>query len=85
MLEALGLDGRLGEKTRVFVLAPITIVACLPIYFLVEQKLLKVKLRFSSEKEVLDLNTGKMVSSETGKPVDEAASNPDDTAAESKK
>jgi len=85
MLEALGLDGRLGEKTRVFVLAPITIVACLPIYFLVEQKLLKVKLRFSSEKEVLDLNTGKMVSSETGKPVDAVASSPDDTAAETTK
>ena len=42
----------------------IAIVACLPIYYGVEQRMLRVKLRFAAEKEVLDLNTGKMVSIE---------------------
>ena len=64
LLEALGLDSVLGEKTRVFVLAPVTVVACLPVYYFVEQRALKVKLKFATEKEVLDLNTGKMVSVE---------------------
>jgi peptidoglycan/LPS O-acetylase OafA/YrhL len=61
LLEALGLDSVLGEKTRVFVLAPVTVVACLPVYYFVEQRALRVKLKFATEKEVLDLNTGKMV------------------------
>ncbi len=30
-------------------------------YYLVEQRVLRMKLRFSAEKEVLDLRTGKMV------------------------
>ena len=42
-------------------MAVITIVACLPIFYGVEQRMLRVKLRFAAEKEVLDLTTGKMV------------------------
>ncbi|MEI2639952.1 MAG: hypothetical protein V9F03_13300 [Microthrixaceae bacterium] len=33
--------------------------------------MLRVKLKYSSEKEVLDLNTGKMVDAATGKVIDE--------------
>ncbi len=64
VLEVLGGDAVLGEKWRIPILAAITIVACLPVYYGVEQRMLRVKLRFASEKEVLDLNTGKMISVE---------------------
>jgi len=44
---------------------PILIAAAfavsLPVYYLVELRVLRMKLRFSAEKEVLDLRTGKMV------------------------
>ncbi len=44
---------------------PILIAAAfaisLPVYYLVELRALRLKLRFASEKEVLDLRTGKMV------------------------
>ncbi len=33
----------------------------IPIYYGVEQRMMRVKLRYSSEKEVVDLTTGKMV------------------------
>ena len=61
LLETLGFNEGLGEKTRVFILVPVAIVACLPIFYWVEQPLLKTKLRFAAEKEVLDLRTGKMI------------------------
>jgi peptidoglycan/LPS O-acetylase OafA/YrhL len=61
LLHGLGLDAVLGEKTRVFFLLPVTILLCLPIFYWVEQPLLKAKLKFAAEKEVLDLRTGKMV------------------------
>lgn len=64
VLELLGGNDILGEKTRVPILAAITIVACLPVFYGVEQRMLRVKLRYASEKEVLDLNTGKMMSVE---------------------
>jgi peptidoglycan/LPS O-acetylase OafA/YrhL len=64
VLDVLGGDRVLGEKWRIPILAALTIVACLPIFYGVEQRMLRVKLRFASEKEVLDLNTGKMVSVE---------------------
>ncbi len=64
ILDLLGGNEVLGEKTRVPILAAVTVVACLPIFYGVERRMLRVKLRFSSEKEVLDLNTGKMVSVE---------------------
>jgi peptidoglycan/LPS O-acetylase OafA/YrhL len=66
VLDLLGGDAVLGQKWRAPVLAAITIVACLPVFYGVEQRLLRVKLRFAAEKEVLDLNTGKMM------PVEEA-------------
>jgi peptidoglycan/LPS O-acetylase OafA/YrhL len=69
ILEALGADAFLGQKWRAPVLAVIAIVASLPIYYGVEQRLLRVKLRFASEKEVLDLNTGKMMSVEAARAV----------------
>lgn len=37
------------------------IAVSMPVYYLVELRVLKVKLRFSAEKEVLDMRTGKMV------------------------
>ena len=61
ILDLLGGDAVLGEKWRAPILAAITVVACLPIFYGVEQRLLRVKLRFATEKEVLDLTTGKMV------------------------
>lgn len=61
ILEVLGQDDVLGEKWRVPILAAVTIVACLPVFYGVEQRMLRVKLRFASEKEVVDLNTGRMV------------------------
>jgi peptidoglycan/LPS O-acetylase OafA/YrhL len=64
VLYSLGFDDILGEKTRAPILAFLAIVASLPIFYGVEQRMLRVKLRFASESEVLDLNTGKMVSLE---------------------
>ncbi|MCB1271202.1 MAG: acyltransferase [Microthrixaceae bacterium] len=61
VLDLLGFDTVLGEKWRVPILAALAVLACLPVYYGVERRMLKVKLRFASEKEVLDLNTGKMV------------------------
>ena len=61
VLDLLGGNERLGEKWRVPILAAIAIVACLPVYYGVEQRMLRVKLRYAAEKEVLDLNTGKMI------------------------
>jgi len=64
VLDALGGHEVLGQKWRAPILAVIAVVASLPIFYGVEQRMLKVKLRFASEKEVLDLNTGKMMSVE---------------------
>lgn len=64
VLDLLGGNDVLGQKWRAPILAAITVVACLPVFYGVEQRLLRVKLRFAAEKEVLDLNTGKMMSVE---------------------
>lgn len=64
ILHELGGDEILGEKWRAPILAVAAIVCSLPVYFYVEQRALRVKLRFAAEKEVLDLNTGKMISIE---------------------
>ena len=61
ILHVLGGDDVLGEKWRVPILMAVTVVACLPVFYGVEQRMLRVKLRFASEKEVLDLNTGKVI------------------------
>jgi peptidoglycan/LPS O-acetylase OafA/YrhL len=61
VLHVLGGNDVLGEKWRVPVLMAVAVVACLPVFYGVEQRMLRVKLRFASEKEVLDLNTGKVI------------------------
>lgn len=61
VLDLLGGSEYLGQKWRAPILAAITVVACLPIFYGVEQRMLRVKLRFAAEKEVLDLTTGQMV------------------------
>ncbi|MFV0316013.1 MAG: acyltransferase family protein [Microthrixaceae bacterium] len=61
VLDVLGFDDVLGEKWRIPILAAVTVVACLPVYYGVERRALRVKLRYASEDQVLDLNTGKMV------------------------
>ena len=71
VLHKLGGDEFLGQKWRVPILIAIAIIASLPVYFYVEQRMLRVKLKYSSEKEVLDLNTGKMVDAATGKVIEE--------------
>ncbi len=61
------LDGALagaGVPVRVLVMTTATFACALPVYYFIEQRALKVKLRFSSEKESLDLRTGKMVNVE---------------------
>jgi peptidoglycan/LPS O-acetylase OafA/YrhL len=71
LLDLLGLDTVLGEKTRVPLLTGAAIVLSLPIYYGVERQVLKRKLRFASEKHVVDLNTGKMVEIDAaGRPAD---------------
>ncbi|HTN99455.1 MAG TPA: acyltransferase [Microthrixaceae bacterium] len=64
VLDTLGGNEVLGQKWRAPILAVIAVVCSLPIFYGVEQRMLRVKLRFASEKEVLDLNTGKMISVE---------------------
>lgn len=66
VLDLLGGDAVLGEKWRAPILTAIAVVSCLPIFYGVEQRMLRVKLRYAAEKEVLDLTTGKMV------PIEEA-------------
>jgi peptidoglycan/LPS O-acetylase OafA/YrhL len=61
LLDLLGLNSVLGEKTRVPILAAAVILLSLPIYYGVEKRVLRRKLRFASEQHVVDLTTGKMV------------------------
>ena len=49
------------QLIRTPVLIASAFAVSLPVYYLVEMRVLKMKLRFSSEKETLDLTTGKMV------------------------
>ena len=69
VLDLLGGDEVLGQKWRVPILTGLTVLACLPVFFGVEQRMLRVKLRYASEREVLDLNTGRMVRVEEVAPV----------------
>jgi peptidoglycan/LPS O-acetylase OafA/YrhL len=78
LLDLLGLDSVLGEKTRAPILAAAVILLSLPIYYGVERRVLRRKLRFASEKHVVDLTTGKMVEIDaSGRP---ASSSADTTA-----
>ncbi len=64
ILDVAGFDEILGQKTRVLILVPAAIIMGLPVFYGVEQPMIRFKLRYSSEKEVLDLTKGKMVSVE---------------------
>lgn len=59
-----------GQLIRTPFLIASAFAVSLPVYYLVEQRVLKAKLRFAAEKETLDLRTGKMVDTSTGRPVD---------------
>jgi peptidoglycan/LPS O-acetylase OafA/YrhL len=49
------------QLARTPILIAAAFAVSLPVYYLVELRVLRAKLRFASEKEVLDLSTGKMV------------------------
>ena len=49
------------QLARTPILIAAAFAVSLPVYYLVELRVLRMKLRFASEKEVLDLRTGKMV------------------------
>lgn len=59
------LGGADASLTTQLVRTPILVVGAfavsIPVYYLVELRVLRLKLRFSAESEVLDLRTGKMV------------------------
>ena len=57
-----GEDAPLGQQLiRLPILVASAFLVSLPVYYLVEMRVLRMKLRFSAEKEALDLTTGKMV------------------------
>ncbi len=57
-----GADAPLSvQLIRTPILIAAAFAVSLPVYYLVELRVLRMKLRFASEKEVLDLSTGKMV------------------------
>jgi peptidoglycan/LPS O-acetylase OafA/YrhL len=67
-----GTDVSIGKQLiRTPVLIAAAFAISMPVYYLVELRVLRMKLRFSSEKEALDLRTGKMVDTATGRPVEE--------------
>ncbi len=49
------------QLARTPILIAAAFAVSIPVYYLVELRVLRMKLRFASEKEVLDLRTGKMV------------------------
>ncbi len=49
------------QLLRTPLLVASALAVSMPVYFLVELRVLKMKLRFAAEKEVLDMRTGKMV------------------------
>jgi len=61
-----------GQLIRTPVLIAAAFAVSMPVYYLVELRVLRAKLRFSAEKETLDLRTGKFVDTASGRPVDEA-------------
>jgi peptidoglycan/LPS O-acetylase OafA/YrhL len=65
------------QLARTPVLIAAAFAVSLPVYYLIEMRVLRMKLRFSSEKEALDLRTGKMVQVHDGKVVGDA---PDQSA-----
>jgi peptidoglycan/LPS O-acetylase OafA/YrhL len=61
-----------GQLLRTPVLIAAAFAVSMPVYYLVELRVLRAKLRFSAEKEALDLRTGKVVDTSTGRPVEES-------------
>jgi peptidoglycan/LPS O-acetylase OafA/YrhL len=71
-----GEDAPLGQQlVRLPILVASAFIVSMPVYYLVEMRVLRMKLRFSAEKEALDLTTGKMVDVEqlTSRPIGSAA------------
>ncbi len=72
-----GADASLSvQLARTPILIAAAFAVSIPVYRLVELRVLRMKLRFSAEKEVLDLTTGKMVSVDSAGGV-EAIAEPD--------
>ncbi len=61
-----------GQLVRTPVLIASAFAVSMPVYYLVELRVLRAKLRFAAEKETLDLTTGKVVDTASGRPVDES-------------
>ncbi len=59
------------QLIRTPVLIAAAFAVSMPVYYLIEMRVLRMKLRFSSEKEALDLRTGKMVQVHDGKVVED--------------
>ena len=79
-----GEDASLGVQiVRTPILIGAAFAVSMPVYYFVELRVLRMKLRFSAEKEALDLRTGKMVQVHEGKVVPDAtpAPPPDPTPA----
>jgi peptidoglycan/LPS O-acetylase OafA/YrhL len=68
------------QLIRTPILIASAFVVSLPVYYLVELRVLRMKLKYSSEKEVLDLRTGKLVNVDVAGGVDQIKS-PDRTLA----
>jgi peptidoglycan/LPS O-acetylase OafA/YrhL len=66
------------QIARTPVLIAAAFAVSLPVYYLIELRVLRMKLRFSSEREALDLRTGKMVQVHDGKVVGDAPDRPAD-------
>lgn len=60
------------QVLRLPVLIAAAFAVSMPVYYFVELRVLRMKLRFASEKETLDLRTGKMVQVHDGRIVGEA-------------
>jgi peptidoglycan/LPS O-acetylase OafA/YrhL len=78
------------QLARTPILIAAAFAVSMPVYYLVELRVLRMKLRFASEKEVLDLRTGKMVQVDHADQIrsadrtlspDEIGDGPDDGAA----
>jgi hypothetical protein len=61
------------QLIRTPVLIAAAFAVSMPVYYLIEMRVLRMKLRFSSEKEALDLRTGKMVQVHDGKVVEDTS------------
>lgn len=70
------------QVLRLPVLVLAAFAVSLPVYYLVELRVLRMKLRFSAEKETLDMRTGKMVRVEGGEVVGDSTAGDHDRPGE---